>query len=122
MVTKLTQASHEKMVRQGQSALRARAEKERCHDSAVRFNGEDDEEYVLIIDQPVNYRWKPDGSDWTQVHSSAWIDPDLNSHAYRIFRKCESMYVVLLCWSDTIRQPILQAVSLFSIVNAAHVI
>jgi hypothetical protein len=116
MVTKLNPASKEKLIKQGKLAVSARAHKQRCYE--VTFDGVEPGEYVLM-DPPENLRWKEDGFDWQQVHSSAWQEDKYKSHYYRIFRKCESMCVVLLCWSDPIRQ---QGVSLFPTINAAHIV
>jgi len=119
MVTKLTPASKEKLNNQGKLAVLARTHQQRC--CVVTFDGIEPGEYVLM-DPPEDHRWKEDGFDWQQVHSSAWQEDKFTSHAYRIFRKCESMCVALLCWSDPIRQLILQAVSLFPTINAAHIV
>jgi len=91
MVTKLSQASKNKLDKQGIRAILARAHKQPCH--AVAFNGMDPGEYVLM-DPPEQLRWKEDGFDWELVHSSAWID-DQTSHYYRIHRIRESIRVVL---------------------------
>jgi hypothetical protein len=93
MVRKLTQASKQKLKEQGILAILARAHKQRCY--VVTFDGVEPGEYVLM-DPPEDLRWKEDGFEWQLIHSSLWVDDENNEHAYRIFRKCESMRVVLL--------------------------
>jgi hypothetical protein len=92
MVIKLTQASKDKLIEQGKRAIWARAHKQRCRE--VAFDGKQEAEYVLE-DRPEDVRWKEDDFKWEQVHSSSWSDDKSNGHAYRIFRKSESMRVVL---------------------------
>jgi hypothetical protein len=93
MVIKLTQVSQDKLEELAERALWARAHKQRCR--VVAFDGEEEAEYVLE-DAPDEFRWKEDDFEWQQIRSSSLRDDKGNDHAYRIFRKSESMYVVLL--------------------------
>lgn len=93
MVIRLTQASKDKLDELAERAIWARSHKQRCR--VVAFDGEEEAEYVLE-DPPENIRWKEDDFEWQQVRSSSLRDDEGNDHAYRIFRKSESMHVVLL--------------------------
>jgi hypothetical protein len=93
MVIKLTQVSQDKLEELAEQAIWAQAHKQQCH--VVAFDGEEEAEYVLE-DPPDEFCWKEDDFEWQLIHSSSWRDDKGNDHAYRIFRKSESMHVVLL--------------------------